>query len=236
MAVSPKNRRRDSRLDSVQARLRTYFAQRTIRPAQLPGIRFRHIYTGAMANVWANLIAGIFFIYFGNRIGMTPFEWGLMGSITWLMLLSELLSAALTQRVGHRKRLWFICALVDRSLRFFGILAALVLWRWYGWTHAGWVMIGAIGMATFVGAMAGPPWLSWLADLIPEKEHGEFWGRRSAWMSLSVLVAAVPAGIVMDQLPEQYRATGEERAGVAILYDGARWLLEDEGDFRLGNP
>lgn len=32
----------------------------------------KHIYTGAMGNVWAHLISGIFFVYFGNAVGMTP--------------------------------------------------------------------------------------------------------------------------------------------------------------------
>jgi len=205
MSVLRKISRRYFRLEAVQNVLRAYFAPRTVRPAQVPGIRFRHIYTGAMGNIWGNLIAGIFFIYFGNRIGMTPFEWGVMSSITSLMLLSELLSAALTQRVGHRNGLWFAFAMLDRVLRFAGIILTLVLWRWYGWTHASVVLIGAVGLATLMGAMAGPPWLSWLADLIPEEEHGAFWGRRSVWVNLSVVLTVVPAGIVMDRMPEQYR-------------------------------
>jgi len=205
MAVLQNIRNGYFRLEAVQNVLRAYFVPRTIRPAQVPGIRFRHIYTGAMGNIWANLIAGIFFIYFGNRIGMTPFEWGVMGSITSLMLLSELLSAALTQRVGHRKGLWFVFAMLDRGLRFGGIVLALILWRWYGWAHASVALIAAVSLATLMGAMAGPPWLSWLADLIPEEEHGAFWGRRSVWVNLSVVLTVVPAGIVMDRLPEQYK-------------------------------
>ena len=192
------------RLATIQVYLRDYFAQRSIRPALMPGIRFKHIYTGAMGSVWVHLMAGVFLVYFGNRIGMTRFQWGLMGSIASLVLLGEVVSAAVTQHVGRRKLIWFVCATLDRGLRFVGIALALLLWH-HGWEIAPWVLIGSISLATCLGAMAGPPWLSWLADLIPEKEHGEFWGRRSAWVALAVIGMAVPAGLLMDHTPESMK-------------------------------
>lgn len=184
--------------------VRDHFAQRSIHPDQLPDIMFKHIYTGAMGNVWGTLIAGVFFVYFGNAIGLTKFEWGLMSAIGSWVLLSEVLSAAITQRLGHRKALWLACATADRSLRFIAIMAALLLWH-MDWPHAGLVLVCSITLATCLGAMAGPPWLSWLADLIPEREHGEFWGRRSAWINVAVVCTTLPAALYMDRLPEDLK-------------------------------
>lgn len=184
--------------------VRDYFTQRTIHPDQLPDIMFKHIYTGAMGNVWGTLIAGVFFVYFGNAIGLTKFEWGIMSAVGSWVLLSEVLAAAITQRLGHRKGLWLACALADRSIRFVAIMAALILWH-MGWPHAGLVLVCSITLATCLGAMAGPPWLSWLADLIPEKEHGEFWGRRSAWVNVAVVCTMLPAAFYMDRLPENLK-------------------------------
>jgi hypothetical protein len=101
-----------------------YFAQRAVDPDELPGIMRRHIYTGALGNVWGFLISGVFFVYFGNAVGMTPFDWGVMGGLSSIFLTAELVGARLTRRVGRRKWLWFWFALASRSVRFAGVLVS----------------------------------------------------------------------------------------------------------------
>ncbi len=212
----------ESSFDALQKYIRDYFAQRQIDPNQLPDIMVKHIYTGAMGNVWGTIITGAFLVFFGNYIGMTPFEWGVMGAIGTWVLLTELVAAAITQRMGHRKFLWFVCALADRGLRFVGILLALLLWH-LGWTHAGLVLILAISVATCLGAMANPPWLSWLADIIPEKQQGTFWGRRLMWISLAVVATLIPAAIFIDKAPEPWKI----RATLLVFLVGTLIGLSD---------
>ncbi|KPJ70790.1 MAG: hypothetical protein AMS14_10025 [Planctomycetes bacterium DG_20] len=161
-----------------------YFARRVVYPWELPSIMRKHIYTGAMGSTYYALINGIFFVYFGNSIGMSRFQWGVMGAIASFLLTAQLLSAVLTQRSGRRKVVWFASAIAARGLRILGILVSLWLWH-TGWVQASVVLIAFICLSNFFGAMAEPPWLSWLADIIPERDHGRFWGRRSAWIALS---------------------------------------------------
>ena len=59
-----------------------------------------------------------------------------------------------------------------------------------------------MALSNFFDAMASPPWLSWLADLIPANNHGGFWGRRSAWVAFSAICAVIPVGILIDHVPE----------------------------------
>jgi len=181
-----------------------YFAHRRIYPWELPSIMRKHIYTGAMGNIWTSLISGLFFIYFGNTIGLSRFQWGLMGGFSAWLIAAQLLSARLTERSGRRKVIWFSFAAADRSLRFVGILLALWLWR-AGNPAAGPVLIVTICLANFSGMMAVPPWMSWLADIVPEEEHGAFLGRRSMWIALSVVAVVVPAGYLVDRTPEEHR-------------------------------
>lgn len=170
-------------------------------PRELPGIMRKHTYTGAMGNIWIMLVSGIFFIYFGNGIGMSKFQWGLLSGIAAWMIALQPLSAAITQSIGRRKILWFSFAMIERSSRLVGILLALWLWQ-IGWSYAAAVvLIVAVSLSNFFGAMAGPPWLSWLADIIPEDKHGAFWGQRAAWISLSVIGALAVAGFVIDRSP-----------------------------------
>ena len=164
----------------------------------------KHIYTGAMGNIWAHLISGIFFVYFGSRIGMTQLQWGLMAGISSWLIAAQILSARFSERTGRRKAIWFWLALSDRVIRLVGIGTALWIWS-TGGALAPIVLVASICVANLLGTMGSPPWLSWLADLIPEEEHGTFWGRRSMWVALATVAAVVPAGILMDRIPEEHR-------------------------------
>jgi len=201
MSRSPTSRRPDYRWARFRRR---YFARRVVYPWELPTIMRKHIYTGVMGSVYFYLIGGLFFVTFGNRIGLSRFQWGLMGGLSSFLLSAQLISALITRRAGRRKRLWFWCAVAGRSIRFVGIFLALLLWH-LGWRESGVVLITAVCIANFFGAMAAPPWYSWLADIIPEEEHGGFWGRRSWWIGFWVVCTAVPLGFLLDAVGETYK-------------------------------
>jgi MFS family permease len=164
----------------------------------------KHIYTGAMGNIWAMLISGIFFVYFGTAIGLSRFQWGLMAGVSSWLIAVQPLSALLTERTGKRKVVWFYFAVAERGMRLVGIFLSLWLWQ-AGWPHAGVILMVAVCLSNFFGAMATPPWLSWLADIIPADEHGAFWGRRAAWIALSVAAVVLPAGYFADRMPQEHK-------------------------------
>ena len=184
--------------------LRRTFEHRIVYAWERPSIMRKHIYTGMMGSIYFTVVSGLFFVYFGNTIGMTCFQWGLMAAVSSLMLAVQLPSALVTQRQGHRKLIWFCSAMLDRLARLAGI--AVAAWLWHrGSSHAAAALIVGICAASFFGALAMPPWYSWLADLIPEQDHGGFWGRRSAWLAFAIACTVVPAGVVVDYAPEQWR-------------------------------
>jgi MFS family permease len=164
----------------------------------------KHIYTGALGNIWATLMAGIFFVYFGTAIGLTEFQWSLMAGLSSWLISAQIVSAILTERTGRRKLIWFLFAVAERTLRLAGILLALWLWS-HGSHWAAVVLIGAVCLANFMGTMSSPPWLSWLADIIPEDEHGSFYGRRAAWIAASVVLVVVPSGFLIDRIHEVHK-------------------------------
>ena len=193
-----------ARPTALRALLSRYFARRVVCPSELPRIMRKHIYTGAMGNIWASLISGIIFVFYGTSIGITRFQWGVMTGLSSWLLATQLVSAHLTERTGRRKVIWFWFAITDRSLRLVGILIAYVLWH-AGWPHPGVILITAICVANFVGTMASPPWLSWLADIIPAEQHGTFLGRRSAWIAVSVIAVVSAAAWVVDWTPDGHK-------------------------------
>ena len=164
----------------------------------------RHIYTGAMGSVWAAIISGIFFVYFGNTIGLTRFQWGLMGSISSWLIVAQVLSARITAQSGRRKLIWFSFTISDRLVRSAGIFIALYFYA-NGIRGAGTVLITAVCLANLLGTMGAPPWLSWLTDIVPEREHGGFIGRRAAWIALSTIIVVIPAGFLMDSIDDAHK-------------------------------
>jgi MFS family permease len=184
--------------------LETYFAHRMVYAWELPSVMRKHIYTGAMGNVWVTLMSGIFFVYFGTTVGLSELQWSLMAGLSSWLISAQIVSAILTERTGRRKLIWFLFAVAERSLRLGGVLLALWLWS-HGSPWTATALIGAICLANFMGTMSSPPWLSWLADIIPEDEHGSFYGRRSAWIAASVIAVVVPSGFLMDRIPEAHK-------------------------------
>ncbi|MBN2452486.1 MAG: MFS transporter [Lentisphaeria bacterium] len=184
--------------------VRGYFRHRVVYPWQLPSLMRKHIYTGAMGNIWATLISGIFFVYFGTAVGVSKFEWSLMAGISSWLISAQVISAALTEWTGRRKVIWFCFAVGERTVRMAGILLALWLWS-HGSSWTALVLISAICLANLCGTMSSPPWLSWLADLIPEEEHGTFYGRRASWMAVSVMAVVIPSGYLVDRIPEEHK-------------------------------
>jgi MFS family permease len=159
-----------------------------------------HIFTGALGTIWGTLLTGIVYVFFGNAIGMTRLQWGLLTGITAWVVAGQPLGALLGERAGSRKLVWFWFALADRLLRFAGIIAAYLLWR-AGHPLAYLVLMSAVCLGTALGNVATAPWYGWLATIIPPHVHGAFWGRRDSWISIAVIAVALPSGLLLDLVP-----------------------------------
>ena len=163
----------------------------------------KYHYAGAMSSIWMMLASGLFFMHFGTTVGMSNFQWGLMAGISSWLMPAQLVSAVIAQRTGKRKMIWFYLAIAERVLRLVGILLSMWLWQ-AGWPGTSIVLIVAVCLSSLSGTMALPPWMSWMADVIPEDHHGAFWGRRSAWIAFSVIAVTVPAALLIDEVsPDQ---------------------------------
>ncbi len=170
---------------------------RVVYPWELPSIMRKHIVTGAMGTVYFSLISGVFLVAFGGQIGLQPWHWGILSSAASFTLTLQLLSAHVVGRTGNRRTLWFLAALAARLLR--GVAIALGFYcSLFSYGAARVVFIGLLVLATAADAIAAPPWLSWLRDLIPHDQHGHFMGRRSAWTALASVCVVVPAGLALD--------------------------------------
>ncbi|MHC4481519.1 MAG: MFS transporter [Planctomycetota bacterium] len=178
----------------------------------------KHILTGAMGAVYFTLLSGIFLVAFGNIIGLQHWQWALLSSASSFVLLLQLASAYIVSRIGSRKALWFIAAMASRLLRGSAIAVAFLLSR--SMPGAGRLaLLSMLVLANCFDAICAPPWLSWLADIIPKQEHGHFMGRRSGWIALANLLIIVPAGFLLD------RAAEDQKLATLVLIFGFGFLI-----------
>jgi hypothetical protein len=176
----------------------------------------KHIFTGTLGSAWSNLLTGVIYVYFGNAVGMTQFEWGILGGISAWVVVVQPLGALIGERVGSRKLVWFWFALVDRILRFLAVIGAYLLWR-AGYPGAYFVFMGGICVATLIGNFSPGPWYGWFATIIPQEIQGSFWGRRDSWISLVVICVLLPSGFLVDLIPQGSKV----EAGALILLAGS---------------
>ena len=159
-----------------------------------------HIATGTMGGVYGTLLGSLFFVYFGTVVGLNALHFGIMGGLSQWVIAAQPLGARLTERFGRRKPFWVLTTLASRLLRTTGILLAWLAWRRGSPVAVPIFITGAVG-SSLLSSIAEPAWLSWLADIIPERDHGKFWGRRSAWISAAVVVVLVAASVIADLVP-----------------------------------
>ncbi len=87
--------------------MRDVYAHRPVDPGELPSLMRKHIYTGAMAMVCYTLVAHMFFVDYGNRIGLSYWHWGLLNGVAAMTVVFQLVGARLATLSGQRKKLWF---------------------------------------------------------------------------------------------------------------------------------
>jgi len=182
------------------------FRYHPITGANRPRALCRHIYTGIMGNVYLTLTTNMFLVAFGTIVNVSVFQWGVVGAVTAFAFVFQLFSAHACIRHGYRRPLWFFVESTNRLLRTVAFALA------YFCLVSGDTGLGAsllvffLCLASLFGAAAQPPWLSWLADLVPERLQGRFIGRRDAWIAFGTICVIIPISYVLDIVSPEWKA------------------------------
>lgn len=128
-------------------------------------------------------------------LGATPFDFGLLASLGAITMAFQLLSAALANRVKHRKPIWIALFLLHR-LVYAGVLITPLLFK-AGRARIWWV-VGVMFVHNALVHLGDPMWFSWMSDLVPSKTFNRRWGGRQRFITtgsiLSGLLIAVSFG------------------------------------------
>lgn len=153
--------------------------------------------------VWFVAIAGAPFTKFASALGATPWHFGLLAAMPHIATLLSLPASLWIDSSGRRKQI-FMVALLTQRFNWFAIGIIPPLFFFSDAKHG-----AAIGLYAFLFMMAishtcqaigSPAWVSWMADLVPDRVRGAYFGRRRQLGFFTQIPCAYLAGFLLDWL------------------------------------
>ena len=170
--------------------------------------------------VWITATGGAPLTLMAQHLGATKFQFGLLAALPFLASLVSLPASLLIERTGQRKRIFLWALYLQRLMWVLIALCPLYMVSRYGMVTAGRAMALVMVLMLIMhaaGSAGGPAWVSWMAEVVPERVRGKFFSRRRQWGIVSSIPAALLAGWLMD------RAIGGSSAGEAQSLLVLRW-------------
>jgi MFS family permease len=162
----------------------------------------------ALSNVFIVLTGGAFLTGLVLSLGANDFQIGLLGALPFMAQCAQLLSPYIESRAGDRKPFAFHGLLVGRQIWWLVILALLLP---IGWKLE--VVFAVLAVSAIITMIVTPGWVSWLADVVPEKSRGRWLGTRNVALSASTVAATIGGSIILDR----FRGSGEDIFGFVLL-------------------
>jgi MFS family permease len=163
---------------------------------------------GAFAMVFIVLTGGAFLIGFALLLGANDFEIGLLAAIPFLAQAAQLVAAYLVDLTGKRKLITIQSIFVARQIWWLLIPLPFLsgAWRLY-------FLLIVFGISSSAAMMANAGWMSWMAELVPGRIRGRYFGFRSAVLAISTIIATLVGGAVLDH----FKTRNLEGQGFAII-------------------
>ena len=159
-----------------------------------------NIAAGFMGMIWFAMTVNTSLTLFMEAIGASGVMIGLLMTVRQLVMAVQIPAALvfehLPESLGSRKRFWAIPAMVHRLL-WFAIAGLALCWKPGAW----WlpvVVISVVGLSDLCANTSAAAWFSWMADLIPAKTSGRFWGQRQSIVTAGSLLGVGLAGWLLD--------------------------------------
>ncbi len=140
---------------------------------------------------------------------------GLLTSIPALMMaLAQLASPNLSRRAGSRKG-FILPVCFAHAVMFIPVLLVHYLFP----ESPVWWLIAFITLGSVLGAISNPPWGSMMADLVPQRLRGRYFGTRGRIAGFITLVFFFIAGVILELYTDS-----DVFIGYSILFAGATFF------------
>jgi len=146
-----------------------------------------------MATVFIVLTGGAFLTGLALSLGASDFEIGLLGAIPFLAQALQLIGAYIIDLTGRKKLIAIRSLFIARQIWWLLLPLPLVKGEWRLT-----VLIAVLGLSSLAATMGAVGWISWIADLIPERVRGRYLGFRNAAIAGATIAATLTGGAILD--------------------------------------
>lgn len=155
---------------------------------------------GLTSETMTTLTGGTFIMAMAILLGANNLQLGLIASLPTLVNVFQLISIWLVRRFNNRRAITVICSVLARiPLVFVGLLPLLL---------PGVMTIELVIPILFFyylsGAIGGAAWNSWMKDLVPEKQLGAYFAKRSSFMQTLNAVLSLILAFGLDYIRNFY--------------------------------
>lgn len=140
----------------------------------------------------------------GQELGASPLQFGVIASMPFIASLLSLPASMWVDRSGNRKTI-FLSFMLSQRFMWLGIALLPVALLYGGGMQSAamreitlYVVLGAFMLQWLVNSVGSPAWVSWMADLVPDRIRGRYFARRRQLGILSAITAAVGSGLLLD--------------------------------------
>ncbi len=167
---------------------------------------------GSCGSIFLASTGGAILNAFALHLNASLFQIALMGAIPLFALSAQIIGAFATEMLRERKRYWMLTCGLHRVLWVPILLIPYVLGPHHPSAQIP-VFLALLFLSWGLLSASAPAWLSWMADVVPERSSGRFWGRRSAVTTLVFFIAGVPLAMLIDRL-----RSSSGFAGYALIF------------------
>jgi MFS family permease len=149
---------------------------------------------GVVAELVGACVNGAALTAWALYLGLAPVLVGLLGALPFIAQLVQIPSAWLTHVHGSRRTaLWTIGVARQMPL----VLAALP-WLPLSQPAQRAVLLALAAATSLLGVAGNNAWTTWMAELVPDRIRGRYFGRRTAFCALGSTLGALGAGLALD--------------------------------------
>ncbi|MBN2377605.1 MAG: MFS transporter [Sedimentisphaerales bacterium] len=153
------------------------------------------IIEGGFAIVMLALV-DTFYIPYLNEMGATEFQIGMAVSLPALLGgMMQIFTPWALGRFGSRKKVALTSVLTQAAAFIpFGLFCHLQT-EWRIWPAIAAFLVSSVG-----GSLGAATWADWMADIVPRRRRGQFFGFRNRLLGVIQMATAVLAGYILDHL------------------------------------
>jgi MFS family permease len=194
---------------------------RSLTPAQIQTGLKLVIADGVTAEAMVVFTSGTILTAMAIRLGASNFQLGLFAALPTFTTIFQLIAIWLVQRFNNRRG---ITVLFNLLARLPIIAIGLLPFLFTGGTSVE-VLFLLLFFQHIFGDIAGASWNSWVKDLVPEKQLGVFFSRRTRMAQTMNVTLSLATALGIDYVKAHYPADEIITYNLLFLIGGALGLL-----------